>query len=72
MLAEYCRLNGFGPDTTQWKKVTYCTRFFAYNKRSNNKSANNWVAYHHVKENEKYSIWIDLVTGEIREVLREQ
>ena len=32
--------------------------------------SNNWVSYHPTRGNDKYSIWIDLVTEEIREILR--
>ena len=71
LLTEYCELNGFDDDTTHWKKPTHDVKWFSYRKRSNTMIANNWVAYHPVRNNNKYSIWIDLVTGEIREVLRE-
>jgi len=70
ILAVYCRVNGFENYLTHWKKVTYSTKWFSYSKRSTTKRANNWVAFHPVKKNEQYSIWIDLVTGEIREVLK--
>jgi hypothetical protein len=70
LLNEYCRVNGFDDSPTHWKKPTHHAHWFSYRKRSNSKIANNWVAYHPVRCNNKYSIWIDLVTGEIREVLR--
>jgi hypothetical protein len=70
LLTNYCKINGFDNDTTQWKDPTHDTHWFAYHKRSNKRVANNWVAYHPFRDNNKYSVWIDLVTKEIREVLR--
>jgi len=70
LLTEYCKVNGFDDNTTQWKKPKYDTSWFAYRKKSNKLISNNWVSYHHIRGNDKYSIWIDLVTEEIREILR--
>ena len=70
LLSEYCKVNGFDDDSKHWKKSTHSTNWFAYRKRSNNMIANNWVSYHPTKGNYKYSIWIDLVTKEIIEILR--
>lgn len=70
LLKEYCITNGFGDNTSQWKAPTHNTHWFKYKKRANTKIANNWVAYHYIRGNNNYSIWIDLVTQEIREVLR--
>ena len=70
LLAEYCELNGFGDKSTHWKSPTHRTNLIPYRKRANTMISNNWVAYHPVKRNDKYSIWIDLRTEEIREVLR--
>lgn len=70
LLTEYCNENGFDDNSSQWKNPTHDTRLFAYHKRSNKIISNNWVANHLTRGNNKYSIWIDLVTEEIREVLR--
>ncbi|WP_298847252.1 hypothetical protein [Clostridium sp.] len=71
LLADYCKLNGFEDNTTQWKKVTFAKHCFAYKINSHKRVARNWVSFHYMRENNKYSIWIDLVTEEITEVLRE-
>lgn len=70
LLSEYCNANGFDGRTTQWKEVTHAKHWFAYRKRSNKIMSSNWVSYHYLRGKTKYSIWIDLVTREIREVLR--
>jgi len=70
LLTEYCRINGFDDNATQWKKPKHSTHWFSYHKRSNRKIATNWVSYHHIRGNDKYSIWIDLVSEEITEILR--
>ncbi|GEM_PF-2270444 len=69
LLIEYCKVNGFD-DNTQWKKTTHSKSWFAYHSRSNRMISNNWVSYHPIRGNDKYSVWIDLVTEEIREILR--
>jgi hypothetical protein len=63
-------LNGFEDNTTQWKKSTQSTHWFAYKIRSRKKISRNWISYHRIRKNNKYSIWIDLVTGEICEIPR--
>ncbi|MBW9154279.1 hypothetical protein [Clostridium estertheticum] len=70
LLEEYCNENGFEDNTTQWKEVTHSKSWIPYVRRSNITSSNNWVSYHPIRGKQKYSIWIDLITGEIREVLR--
>ncbi|MCB2293940.1 hypothetical protein LGK95_10460 [Clostridium algoriphilum] len=70
LLTEYCKLNGFTDSSSQWKNTTYDKHWFPYFKRTNVMVANNWVAYHPTRGNDKYSVWIDLMTEEIREVLR--
>ena len=70
LLAEYCEENGFDDNTTQWKEPTHAKHFLSYHRRSNKMIAKNWVSYHLIRGNNKYSIWIDLATKEIREVLR--
>jgi len=70
LLTEYCNINGFDDSTTQWKVPTHAKHWFAYHRWSNKKISNNWVTYHRFRGKDKYSIWIDLVTKEIREILR--
>jgi hypothetical protein len=70
LLTEYCKENGFDDHTTQWKEPTHNKHWYAYSKRSYKMISKNWICYHLIRGNEKYSIWIDLVTEEIREVLR--
>jgi len=70
LLTEYCSINGFDNITSQWKRTSHATNFFAYHKQSNKRVSNNWVSYHRSRGNNKYSVWIDLVSKEIREVLR--
>ncbi|MCB2296802.1 hypothetical protein [Clostridium tagluense] len=70
LLTEYCTVNGFDDITTHWKAPSYNTHWFSYHKKSNKIISNNWVAYHPIRDNNKYTIWIDLVTEEIREILR--
>jgi hypothetical protein len=69
LLTQYCQLNGFD-DSTPWKAPTQATHWFRYRKRSNKIISKNWLAYHLKRGSEKYSIWIDLVSKEIREVAR--
>jgi len=70
LLTEYCKENGFDNNTTEWKKATHSKHRFAYQIKSNTIISKNWVAFHYYRGNNKYSIWIDLVTNDIREVLR--
>jgi len=70
LLTEYCKENGFDNNAAQWKKTSHSKKFFAYHKHSNKRVANNWVSFHPSRGNDKYSVWIDLVSKEIREVLR--
>ena len=70
LLTEYCKENGFDDNNTFWKTTSYSRHFFAYHRRSNKKVADNWVSFHPIRGNDKYSIWIDLVSKEIREILR--
>lgn len=70
LLREYCRVNGFGDNSTHWKKPSHAKHWFAYNKKAHSVAPNNWVSYHPVRENYKYTIWIDLVSKEIREFLK--
>jgi len=70
LLTEYCKENGFDVNTTQWKNTTYAQNRFAYHRKSNKIVSRNWVAFHYLRGSNKYSIWIDLVTKEIRETLR--
>ncbi len=70
LLAEYCKINGFDDITTHWKKPSHAKHLFAYCVRSKKIIAKNWVSYHPTRGNCKYSVWIDLVTQEISEVLR--
>ena len=67
LLKDYCNVNGFDFNN-QWKTTTHNRNLFAYRIRSHKKISNNWVSYHLIRENDKYSIWIDLVTEEIRVV----
>ena len=69
LLKQYCDINGFDA-SSPWKNPTKATHFLGYRKRSNKIIAKNWIAYHLHRGNEKYSIWIDLVSKEIREVAR--
>jgi len=69
LLAEYCTVNGFDKNT-QWKKITHSTNFFGYRKKSNKLVSKNWVSCHPNRGDQKYSVWIDLVTKEIHELLR--
>jgi hypothetical protein len=70
LLTEYCSINGFDDNTSQWKATKHATNWFAYQVRSKKLISNNWVSFHPTRGNDKYSIWIDLVTEEIREILR--
>jgi hypothetical protein len=70
LLTEYCSINGFDDNTTHWKKPAHSKHLFAYRKCSNKRIAANWVSFHPTRDNNKYSIWIDLVTEEITEILR--
>ena len=70
LLTQYCKENGFDDTTTQWKETTFAKHWFAYRKHSNKIISSNWVSYHYIRAKRKYSIWIDLITGEIRETLR--
>jgi len=71
LLREYCNVYGFEDNTTHWKKPSYSKHLFAYSKKSNKMISRNWISYHPIRGNCKYSIWIDLVSQEIREILRE-
>ena len=70
LLTEYCEVNGFEDNTTQWKKPSHSKHWFAYKVVSNRKISRNWVSYHHIRGSNKYSIWIDLVNERIVEILR--
>ena len=70
LLDEYCAVNGFDDITSQWKKPSHAKSLFAYHRRKNRMISKNWVSYHPTRGNAKYSIWIDLVSKEIREILR--
>ena len=72
LLTEYCKVNGFDDNTTQWKKTTHAKNWFEYHRhsRSTRMISNNWVSCHPIRGNDKYSVWIDLVTEEITEILR--
>ena len=69
LLSEYCTVNGFDKNT-QWKKTSHSTNFFAYRKKSNTLISANWVSCHPNRGDQKYSVWIDLVSKEIHELLR--
>ncbi|MBU3181836.1 hypothetical protein [Clostridium psychrophilum] len=71
LLTKYCRVNGFDDDATHWKETTHSRNWFAYHGRSNRRISNNWVSYHPIRGNDKYTVWIDLVSEEITEILRE-
>ena len=70
LLTEYCRVNGFEDDSTHWKKPSHCNHWFTHRRQPNRMASNNWVSYHPVKNNYKYTIWIDLVSKEIKEFLK--
>ena len=70
ILAEYCRINGFEDNTTQWKKPSHAKHWFAYHIGTRKIISRNWISFHYMRENNRYSIWIDLVTEEIRENLK--
>ena len=70
LLTEYCAANGFDDIKSQWKGHSHSKHFFAYRKESNKLISMNWVSYHHTRGGTKHSIWIDLVSQEIREILR--
>lgn len=70
LLAEHCRVNGFDDNGSQWKKPTHSKHWFSYIRRGHKMISRNWVSYHPTRGDAKYSIWIDLVTQEIREILR--
>jgi hypothetical protein len=70
LLSEYCVVNGFDNNTKQWKKSSHCKNLFAYRKHKNRLISNNWVSYHPTREGQKYSVWIDLVSQDITEILR--
>lgn len=70
LLTEYCRVNGFEDTTTQWKAPKHATHWFSYNIRTKKMISKNWVSFHPIRGDHKYSVWIDLVTEEIREILR--
>ena len=72
LLTEYCKVNGFGDATTHWKKPSHAKHWFAYRKQSHKLIPNNWVSLHPIRENYKYTIWIDLVSQEIKEFLKQQ
>ena len=69
LLKQYCEENGFD-DASPWKEPTHATHLFAHRRRSNKIISKNWLAYHLKRGSDNYSIWIDLVTKEIREVAR--
>lgn len=70
LLTEYCRVNGFDDNTTHWKEPKHATHCFSYRIQSKKMISTNWVSFHPTRGNSKYSVWIDLVTEEIREILR--
>lgn len=70
LLNEYCVVNGFDDNSKQWKRPSHSKHLFAYRKRSNRTISNNWVSIHPTRGDQKYSVWIDLVSQEIREILR--
>lgn len=71
LLTQYCKENGFDDNTTQWKETTYAKHWFPYRMRSNTIIVRNWVSYHRIRGKDRYSIWIDLVSDEIRDILRQ-
>jgi hypothetical protein len=70
LLTEYCTVNGFDDIKSQWKRSKHSKHLLAYRKKSNRLISKNWVSYHPTRMNEKYSVWIDLVSKEITEILR--
>jgi hypothetical protein len=70
LLIEYCKLNKFD-ENNQWKKTTHAKHWFAYKIHSRKMISRNWVSYHPIRKNDKYSVWIDLVTEEIIEIKRD-
>lgn len=70
LLTEYCAVNGFNDINFQWKAPKHATSWFAYYVKSKKMISKNWVSFHPIRGNDKYSVWIDLVTEEIREILR--
>lgn len=71
LLMEYCAVNGFDDKTKHWKEPSYSRHLYAYIKHSNKMIAKNWVSFHPTRGNSKYSVWIDLVSQEINEILRD-
>jgi hypothetical protein len=71
LLTQYCKVNGFGDDTTHWKKPRHSKHLIAYHKQAYRMIPNNWVSIHPVRGDYKYTVWIDLVSKEIREILGE-
>lgn len=69
LLSEYCKANGFDNDT-QWKKTTHSKSLFSYHKHAHRLISNNWVSCHRNRGDQKYSVWIDLVTKDITEIAR--
>lgn len=70
LLTDYCKKNGFEDDTTQWRKPTHAKHWFSYKIKSRKMIARNWISYHYIRNNVKYSIWIDLANKEITEIPR--
>lgn len=70
LLAEYCSVNGFEDNMTQWKEPTHSKHLFPYKIISHKAISRNRVSFHRIRQNNKYTIWIDLVTEEIGEILR--
>ena len=69
LLIEYCNVNGFDY-AAQWKRPTHAKHWLAYRKQLNKIISTNWISFHPTRGNDKYSVWIDLITGEIRETLK--
>ena len=70
LLEEYCRLNGFDGNTSQWKNPTQAKHWFSYMKQGHKIISRNWVCFHYIRENSKYSIWINLANENITEIER--
>jgi hypothetical protein len=70
LLTEYCKINGFGDNTTHWKKPNHVKPGFGFRKSSSKTTPNNLLCYHPTRENYKYTILIDLVSKEIKEFLK--
>lgn len=71
LLSEYCVINGFDDVTIQWKRPKHHTNWIlAYHRNKSRVVSNNWVSFHPTRGEYKYSVWIDLITEDISEILR--